>query len=1365
MTYSSRLSALCDRIIEAGWLAAVVLVPLFFNIYSSRVFEPDKLTLLRSIALVMIAAWIVRTIEERTASARSGNSISAGADRDRSIFNGIHLRTPLILPTLVLVIVYIVATALSVTPFVSLLGSYQRLQGTYSTFSYIVVFLMIVQGLRRRRQLDRLVTAIVMTSMPIAFYGLLQRGDGTTALDPLPWGGDVTSRVAANMGNAIFVAAYLIMAFFLTLGRVVEAFRAILTEEESRWSDILRASAYIFVGAVQLIAFSFANSRGPLLGWLPGMFIFGLVGLLMLRVALHSQAGAPNLQPLASGGSASVPSASLRGSSRDASYNSVGGDSSRRYDQSNLLTEIDVIKVLVLSLTSIGAAGAAGVLVYIGFPGTPQVTLAAVAALIGGLAPLLVVAGIQRTAARWLWAAWIFFSIVGGVGLFLINFSDHPRAVELRQSGTFGSLGTLLESETGTGRVRALIWEGAIELIKPHEPIAFPDGSPDAFNTLRPLVGYGPESMYVAYNRFYPPDLAHYEARNASPDRSHNETLDSFVITGAIGFVAEQFLFISVFFFALKFIGWVPSRRAAITLISMMVFFGAAGALALGAVIGVNFMGAGWPGGVIAGLVLYVITFALFHFRISLRVYVFIAAVLIAIVDVAIFGATFTSANRAIELLIASGGGLVAFAGLYALARWTFGQTAGQPIAVSGHIFLIIALFGGILAHYLEISLAGIAIAATRTYFWTFAGLLVVTGLNLVPADAAEALPAAETRPDPTPAPASKAPSANVPHAARKKRKAVARPEPRRSITRVAPGWIGPTIALALIGALILMTLGYEFINTPPVTDTTPLPDSTTILIWNSLTRLPYQNNRESPGTLMMFAVTWIFGAVISLTELRRRNIVRPGHQLQATLVYTGVSLGAAFLYWLFHGGRMLEVIGLLPRLNAAPAASVSEYVNRFLELAEGMAGLLGLFYVFVFGAIAALGFSLVGEAQMRALPAAGEWGMISGAPAFFAAAVLLVSTNFNLIRADTVFKQGQGYIANNACNGAGNPISQCDIAVAHLKQALEHAPHEDFYMLSLGASYLNKSAAAPDGPPRFVDEQAFDSILNLDGDNTAVLNRRDALTAARATLKQARQVNPLNTDHSANLARLHRRWSDLAADDAERERRLNEAGEFYRQATTLSPHNAQLWNEWAIVFFSLHDLASRLGDTAKAEVALQEAENKLDESLRLDEQFSDTYLYLSSLYAVRGQMVESLDALRDALRWNPGNVEAWGRLTEQLLATGEITEAEKITVDFVSQSPDFLPGLRTLIRRIYFPQGRLLQAIELAQRAVEVATRTGDPGLWEDQLALAEMLRLVERYAEALPHAQAALDGAPEDRKADAQSVYDAIAAALSGA
>ena len=84
---------------------------------------------------------------------------------------------------------------------------------------------------------------------------------------------------------------------------------------------------------------------------------------------------------------------------------------------------------------------------------------------------------------------------------------------------------------------------------------------PDALNVLRPLVGYGPEAMWVAFNRFYPPELAYHESRNASPDRSHNETFDSLVITGALGFVAYMALFISLFYYSLKWLGLIRSSR------------------------------------------------------------------------------------------------------------------------------------------------------------------------------------------------------------------------------------------------------------------------------------------------------------------------------------------------------------------------------------------------------------------------------------------------------------------------------------------------------------------------------------------------------------------------------------------------------------------------------------------------------------------------------------------------------------------------------------------------------------------------------------------------------------------------------------
>ena len=56
----SKISLFCDKVIEACWLAALVIAPLFINFHSSVSFEPDKSTVVRSIALVMLAAFLIR---------------------------------------------------------------------------------------------------------------------------------------------------------------------------------------------------------------------------------------------------------------------------------------------------------------------------------------------------------------------------------------------------------------------------------------------------------------------------------------------------------------------------------------------------------------------------------------------------------------------------------------------------------------------------------------------------------------------------------------------------------------------------------------------------------------------------------------------------------------------------------------------------------------------------------------------------------------------------------------------------------------------------------------------------------------------------------------------------------------------------------------------------------------------------------------------------------------------------------------------------------------------------------------------------------------------------------------------------------
>src|SRR5512145_1118897 len=110
---TSQLGRFCEHALEAGWLLGVTITPVFFNVYSSRVFEPDKLTTLRALAVVMAMLWITRFLDMVL---RKEQPLR------------FSWRTPMVLPALLTMAVYLVSTAFSLVPYTSFIGSYQRLQ-------------------------------------------------------------------------------------------------------------------------------------------------------------------------------------------------------------------------------------------------------------------------------------------------------------------------------------------------------------------------------------------------------------------------------------------------------------------------------------------------------------------------------------------------------------------------------------------------------------------------------------------------------------------------------------------------------------------------------------------------------------------------------------------------------------------------------------------------------------------------------------------------------------------------------------------------------------------------------------------------------------------------------------------------------------------------------------------------------------------------------------------------------------------------------------------------------------------------------------------------------------------------------------
>jgi tetratricopeptide (TPR) repeat protein len=1287
----SRLSRWCDGFLEAGWLVAILTIPLFFNIHSERVFEPDKLAILRSLALLMVAAWLVGFIDRR--GWREFGRLRF-TDPD-SIWH-----KPFVLPILALIVVYALATMFSINPRISWAGSYQRLQGTYTTLSYVVIFALMAAGLRSPEQVRRVVTVVIVTSIPVALYGMLQH----FGHDPLPWGGDVQGRVAGHMGNAIFIAAYLIMVIPLTLARIIDAFSNILGDEKMAASDVARSSIYIFILAVQLLTLYWSGSRGPLIGLGVGLFSFVLVLLVSLRDAAR-------------------PTGDRRGHLRQA-----------------LPAFLFLLPALAALFLSQLISTAAGPLVAFAF--------------FFGVVALSVLAIFVLVAARrgwsWLWLGWILLTAFMAGWLLLFNIpSDRAagwRAVpivggvfdaldEWRNLPVIGSYGRMLDPSDTTGReksgrVRVLIWEGVIDLIRPHEPLEYPDGRVDPFNWLRPILGYGPESMYTAYNRFYPPELATVEARNASPDRSHNETFDTLVITGPVGLLAWQALYLTVVLFAFRYLGVVRSRRDSWVLIGLWV----AGALlaAAIAVIAVDpvYLGVAVPTGVILGVIIYLIYYALFG-----------------------------------RPEFADSDGAVGIRAPFAADR-----------------LLMNALVAAVLAHYVEIHF-GIAISATRLYFFVYVALMFALGYRL----RRQAAESREETPPPTAAPTRRdkrkrrtavAPTLEAP--------------PRSDWQNLVVPALLLTLMLALLGygfttyALppdkiitgpadlsaaevfrqsLLQNARERFIDSPFVLSLFVL---SWVLGWlvflgemvkHGEIRLPTVNanlalnrQRAATGILLAMALGGVAARVLApagtVTAALGASLALAGAvACGATAAYLlyfwpasrgGVAVialaliilafpilvavgflsalvmiaGGTAILWLLWDGRWRQT--LLPAAGVILASLLAGMLFIYLhavnyrtqlfyrgrEAAESTAvlrslessqagGLLAFFLVFLLVVILLLAFALSWpdlRSKPRQRAASPVWAYAGLGVALLVVLFLIAQTNVRQIQADMIFKRGKPYDeqATRAAGTGADPAARrdaWDAAIAIYDAAINRLPTEDFYYLFLGRAYLERASLTQDAA-----EQA------------------DLLSRAERLLLQAQELNPLNTDHTANLARLNTRWYGVIGNEAERTERLDLAERYYREALTLSPQNSVIRNELARLVLELR------GDCDQA-LALY------DETTAIDPFYAQTFLARADAYLLCASGREEAErdefyrlaaaSLEEGLAINPANVRAWTQLAEvyrqlgdyeRALAAVESARDHNEPVVFPPAEIDFLAA------QIAADSGDTAEARALAERALTTA-------------------------------------------------------------
>jgi tetratricopeptide (TPR) repeat protein/O-antigen ligase len=528
---------------------------------------------------MVAAAAIIHRVEGLGSGAQTGGEPPDSARASPGRWQRLR-DIPLSIPVLLYVLVFLLTTVTSIMPLTSFWGSYQRLQGTYTNLSYVALGVIVALNLKRREQLERLITVMVLGSLPAIGYGLVQHFQ----IDPLPWRGDVVTRVASTMGNSIFVAAYLILivpfALYRALAALHEARQAPPSERQG--AEVGWAAAYtlLVVGALAIVfsAIQFgAVVRSADLGywWVyPGALLVAFALFLLPALCVHTadRSTAAVIWPAALtlsyvlllGGAFVIDAPPVRaqpGASAGAWFVSlvagivlVGAAYAlilflpRAAAPSRLWLSLEgagMLTISVLLLVTIFFTQSRGPWIGLGAGLVVFFTLL----LIQGRRRALAEGSPRASLWRNLLIAELSLAVVLGGLVAAFNLSDAPVFQQLRQVPYIGRMGTLLETESGTGLVRRLIWigdeqaGGAVELI--------------TSNPLRTLIGYGPESMFIAFNKFYPPSLANVESRGASPDRSHQAYLDELVTKGLLGLIS--YLFVLISFFALA---WRLVRRS-----------------------------------------------------------------------------------------------------------------------------------------------------------------------------------------------------------------------------------------------------------------------------------------------------------------------------------------------------------------------------------------------------------------------------------------------------------------------------------------------------------------------------------------------------------------------------------------------------------------------------------------------------------------------------------------------------------------------------------------------------------------------------------------------------------------------------------
>jgi tetratricopeptide (TPR) repeat protein len=300
---------------------------------------------------------------------------------------------------------------------------------------------------------------------------------------------------------------------------------------------------------------------------------------------------------------------------------------------------------------------------------------------------------------------------------------------------------------------------------------------------------------------------------------------------------------------------------------------------------------------------------------------------------------------------------------------------------------------------------------------------------------------------------------------------------------------------------------------------------------------------------------------------------------------------------------------------------------------------------------------------------------------------LITIFSNLQVIHADITFKMAEPFTKSG----------QWQVANFLYKRALELAPKEDHYYLFLGRSYLEQA-------------KITDSIPDQD----------KLILQAENDLKVAQSINPLNTDHTANLARLYSWWAGKASTTESKATRAQKASDYYQTAVTINPNNSTLWDEWAVL---LMQVAGQPKDALL----------KLEHALELDSHYSFTQGLLGDYYLREANSATEIPLKEQALQ---KAAEYYRTATEVAKKSDQMSKASYLVS--LANVYVVMAGLDSQ----NVDRAQLKQAIKVLLEAIDAGISSND--LWKVQEAVAKLYFQLSEKSSAQYYASQALESAP---------------------